>query len=222
MKSAAVVIVALCLSINSLMAQSAAAPKPMASQNKGNPAQKAGAVSTQSPRPVGQPVVNEISTLVLDKKTKGSGLVMVSGTSTGCSSTAFDGQIAVEPDFDDEARGSTAFVALLFLQGVRHEIHGEVCWPSVGLDFRIEGKMDARQVTREGRFVSVGSINAKGTITISGADDPAATAHSKVFRIKSSASRPLVFAVSTSGYRYLSGEGTVTTPSGQKFAFPRR
>ena len=220
MKSAAVVIVAWCLSIDPLVAQFAAAPTPLASQDRGNPAPKAGAVSTQSPRPVGQPIVREISTLVLDKKTKGQGLVMVSGTSDGCSPTSFEGQIAVEPDF--EARGSTAFVALLFLQGVRHEIHGEVCWPSAELDFRIDGKMNAEQITRDGKWVSVGSINAKGTITISGADGPAATAQSRVFRIKSSASRPLVLSVSTAGYRYLSGEGTVTTPTGQKFSFPPR
>jgi hypothetical protein len=82
--------------------------------------------------------------------------------------------------------------------------------------------MGAEQVTKDGRFVSTESINAKGKIAIAGANDSASATQSKVFRIRSHSSRPLVFSVSTAGYRYLSGEGAVTTPTGQEFSFPKQ
>lgn len=162
--------------------------------------------------------VAEISDLIKSPKTKGSGIVTITAKHDDCSPIQVTGQINVGRGY----RGRADFAGVMFLPGVNHKFIGQVCLFSVHTSFKISGGYSGEVVFggqpadafRGG--VPVGSQKIRVTVNFGKLD---ATAKSKLFQIESTSSDPLVLQVTTSGYEYVSGSGTVQTPSGKRYSF---
>jgi len=162
------------------------------------------------------PVIGEIAPLVLGRKGEASGTLTVRSVGKNCRALSYSGSFKSVKGItlpSDVVNGTT--LVLSFLPGVRHQFQGHVCWRSKTSVFTDIHENADTEADYRGDTAVFGEVShLEGTATI------AAKTPSREFDIQSDSSKPLVFAVTVSGYRYVSGSGKVRSPQGSTYVFP--
>ena len=159
--------------------------------------------------------VTEISTLIVSPKTKGSGVVTIIGKSSDCSPVEIQGSVNVGHSY----RGSPSFsMGVVFLPGVNHQFTGHICLPILASRVKVaEFKANVEYPDGADVFsggVISGPVSYRATASLANLDS---VTKSTSFQIDNEGSTPLVLQVTPEGYKYVSGAGTVMTPSGKRF-----
>lgn len=195
-----------------------------ADQGRGSPQSSISSGSSGAAKPsvaakIANPseTVAEISTLILSPKTKGSGVVTIIGKSSDCSPIEIQGSVNVGRSY----RGSPSFsMGVVFLPGVTHEFTGHVCLPTLVSRVKVaEFKANVEYPDGADVFgggVLSGPVSFRATASLAKLD---AVTKSKAFQIDNEGSNPLVLRVTLEGYKYVSGGGTLLTPSGTRFSW---
>jgi hypothetical protein len=191
---------------------------PKSPPSAATPPKASSKTTTAKSAAVGPPLVTEINQLVLAEDAKGTGVVTITGQSDDCSEQKFAGKMDVGPGYE-QASGGAAFISLMFLPGVRHSYSGKACLPAADMNFKIvDGNIHADTESNGRTEIGRMTVSGPAEITCTIGLDPANQA--KAFQIRSTGAKPLVLEVTKRGYRYVSGSGTVQTPSGKRFNFP--
>lgn len=169
-------------------------------------------------------VIPEAATLVQHTDSRFTGTFSFKSDASNCNAFNYSGKITPV----GQSRLYDAFYfERTYIPGVKHEFFGEICFPQK--DAKFSYKMNFEQsfesmkysfadgaTIRIGdgfRSISGGWVSLGGGGIINQYSGP-------VFRIQGDPENPLTLELTLEGYKFVSGKGRVTTPSGKVYVFP--
>ena len=111
-----------------------------------------------------------------------------------------------------------------FINGIKHEFSGAVCFPvSDGGNYITRLNLPSRFSLSPGTTIQYGngyvSFIGDAAVSISG-DGTIVDYSGPVLRIEGDSINHLILELNSSGYKYISGKGKLTTPAGKTYIFP--
>lgn len=162
----------------------------------------------------GPAVIAETASIARYKKVRAKGSVRVTASGGDCLTSAFETAYQTLPG-PPLPGGHEPAVVLGFVPGVEHSFSGNICWPTPGMAVTFnDAEYGWKQTFGDGGAEIQGPVKAKGKLTIEKAAIAAA------IRIQSRGPGPLRLVVTTAGYKYVSGTGTLRTPGGKTYSWP--
>jgi len=194
-----------------------ASPGYTQTQQAKQPAAKSSKPSAAKSAPANNiPGIPGTKAMVLDAGARAKGVLALTQAGEGEFAVKFAGQLQVIKDGPLTAENE---FFLLAVPGVRYSISTTLQFPADLPGTRLSGKANRPQKlefnSKTGQFSWVSDGPADIDVIVKGkGGDPS---H---FELTPAGAAPLVFEITVSGWRYISGKGTVKTPNGKILSMP--
>ena len=171
----------------------------------------------------GQPILLSSKELMIGDAhgQKFSGTIAVTGDVNDCRLVTYEvNDVRVSPADGEGSAHMSAATFETFSPGVTLVFRAHSCIAASGTSSGIKYHLDLKGEPGAAMGIDDGQTVTDGPLIVSGTETAAPPFATSLVDVDPSSSDPLVFELTTSGYRYISGKGSVKLPSGKVFGFP--